>query len=142
MSPRDAVLGIDPGTRKCGFAVVAPGEPPIALGIEATPTLRSRVVILATTYAPRVIAVGAGTNGKAVAELLADVGLPIHVTDEVETTLRARARYFEDHPPSGWRRWVPRGMLLPPRPIDDYAALLIAERCLADLQTGKLGLLS
>jgi hypothetical protein len=35
------------------------------------------------------------------------------------------------HPPRGWRRFVPRGMLLPPRPIDDFAALLIAERLLA-----------
>lgn len=142
MDPRGAVLGIDPGTRKCGYAVVVPGEPPIALGIEPTPTLHERVVILATQYGPGAIAIGTGTNGKAIADLLADVGLPIHVTDEVETTLRARARYFEDHPPAGWRRLVPRGMLLPPRPIDDYAALLIAERFLADLQTGKLGLLS
>lgn len=127
------VLGIDPGTRKCGFAVVALGEPPLALGIEPTPTLRARVGILAVTYTPQAIAIGAGTNGTAIAALLADAGLPIHVTEEVETTLRARARYFQDHPPTGWRRLVPSGMLLPPRPVDDYAALLIAERFLAHL---------
>jgi len=54
----------------------------------------------------------------------------VELVDERETTLLARARYFADHPPRGWRRLVPRGMLLPPRPIDDYAALLIAERYL------------
>jgi len=48
-----------------------------------------------------------------------------------ETTIRARARYFAANPPRGWRRIVPRGMLLPPRPIDDFAAVLIAERFLA-----------
>jgi len=58
-------------------------------------------------------------------------GLPIELVDERETTLLARARFFVDHPPRGWRRLVPRGMLLPDRPIDDYAALLIAQRYLA-----------
>ena len=57
-------------------------------------------------------------------------GLPFALVDERETTLQARARFFIDHPPRGWRRLMPRGMLLPDRPIDDYAALLIAERYL------------
>jgi|SRR5579875_1023565 RNase H-fold protein (predicted Holliday junction resolvase) len=126
------VLGIDPGTRKCGFAVLArAGTAPLAMGIEPTATLRERVAELVAVYAPSAIALGAGTNGAQIAALLADTGLPIHVTNEVETTLRARARYFADHPPRGWRILIPRGMLLPPRPIDDYAALLIAERYLS-----------
>jgi RNase H-fold protein (predicted Holliday junction resolvase) len=58
------------------------------------------------------------------------LGLPVELVDERETSLLARARFFRDHPPRGWRRIVPRGMLLPDRPIDDYAALLIAERFL------------
>jgi RNase H-fold protein (predicted Holliday junction resolvase) len=63
-----------------------------------------------------------------VSAVVRDAGLPFVLVDERETTLRARARFFVDHPPRGWRRLVPRGMLLPDRPIDDYAALLIAER--------------
>jgi RNase H-fold protein (predicted Holliday junction resolvase) len=122
------VLGIDPGTRKCGYAIVAQaGAPPLAMGIELTEDLAARVGLLLRTYAPGAIALGAGTNGKNVAALLAGSGLPIHITDEVATTLRARVRYFADNPPRGWRKFVPRGMLLPPRPIDDYAAVLIAE---------------
>lgn len=124
------VLGIDPGMRKCGFAVVGPARAPLALGIEPTETLFPRVRELVAAYAPAAIALGGGTNADAVAAILAQTGLPIHLTDERETTLRARARYFADHPPGGWKRFVPRGMLLPPRPIDDYAALLIAERYL------------
>ncbi|HXP91918.1 MAG TPA: pre-16S rRNA-processing nuclease YqgF [Candidatus Binatia bacterium] len=126
------VLGIDPGTRKCGFAVVAePGAVPLAMGIEPVETLPERVALLVAAHAPSAIALGAGTNGATVARVLAATGIPIHITDEIETTLRARARYFADHPPRGWRWFVPRGMLLPPRPIDDYAALLIAERFLS-----------
>ena len=52
------------------------------------------------------------------------------MVDERATTLLARRRYFDANPPRGWKRLVPRGMLLPPRPIDDFAAVLIAERLL------------
>jgi|HubBroStandDraft_1064217.scaffolds.fasta_scaffold500635_2 RNase H-fold protein (predicted Holliday junction resolvase) len=131
---RRPILGIDPGTRKCGFAVVvAPRVPPLAIGIEPTESLRERITSLMDAHAPSAIALGGGTNGDVIAALLADTGLPIHITDEVATTLRARARYFADFPPRGWRRFVPRGMLLPPRPVDDYAAVLIAERYLEDI---------
>jgi RNase H-fold protein (predicted Holliday junction resolvase) len=64
--------------------------------------------------------------------MIEGIGLPIALVDERETTLLARTRYFAAHPPTGWRRFVPRGMLLPPEPIDDFAAVLIAERFLAD----------
>jgi RNase H-fold protein (predicted Holliday junction resolvase) len=58
--------------------------------------------------------------------------VPVTYVDERETTLRARSLYFADHPPRGWRRLIPLGMQMPPRPIDDYAAVLIARRYLAD----------
>ena len=44
---------------------------------------------------------------------------------------RARELYFREHPPRGWRRLVPTGLQLPPVPVDDYAAILIARRFLA-----------
>ena len=59
------------------------------------------------------------------------LGLPIHFVDEYETSRAARELYFAEHPPRGWRRLVPIGLQLPPRPIDDYAAILIARRFLA-----------
>jgi RNase H-fold protein (predicted Holliday junction resolvase) len=124
-----AVLGIDPGTRKCGYAVVvAIGTPPLEIGIVETPRLAEVVAELAGRHRLDAIALGSGTHAPPVAGLLGGCGLPILTVDERETTLQARARYFADHPPRGWRRLIPRGMLLPPRPIDDYAALLIAER--------------
>jgi RNase H-fold protein (predicted Holliday junction resolvase) len=131
VNPTRPILGIDPGLRKCGWAViVAAGTPPLALGIAPTAEIRLRVAELVAKFEPSAIALGRGTHASAVAELIATAGLPIHLTDERETTLRARARYFADHPPRGWRRFIPRGMLLPPRPVDDYAAVLIAERFL------------
>ncbi len=129
------VLGIDPGTRKCGYAVVvSPGAEPLELGIVPTEEFAARVRDLVLRFAPRAIALGAGTNTAPVAAMLQGLPLPVRAVDERETTLLARRRYFAANPPRGWRRLVPRGMLLPPRPIDDFAALLIAERFI-DLET-------
>lgn len=125
---RAAVLGIDPGTRKCGYAVVvAPGEP-LELGIVATESLCERLRDVAARFPLRAVALGAGTHAGAISSVVHDLALPVRLIDERETTLLARQRYFSANPPQGWRRFVPRGLLLPPRPIDDFAALLIAER--------------
>jgi RNase H-fold protein (predicted Holliday junction resolvase) len=125
------VLGLDPGTRKCGYAVVTGIDaPPLALGIVPIEMLaeRLRAVVAATPVA--LAAIGRGTNAAVVADVVRSLGVAVELVDERETSLLARARFFADHPPRGWRRIVPRGMLLPDRPIDDYAALLIAERFL------------
>jgi len=125
------VLGIDPGTRKCGFAVIERlGAPPLALDIVPLAGVAERLATLVGAYPIERIAVGKGTNAAVIVDAVRATGVPFELVDERETTLLARARFFQDHPPRGWRRLVPRGMLLPDRPIDDYAALLIAERYL------------
>ncbi|GAC1441249.1 MAG: Holliday junction resolvase RuvX [Vulcanimicrobiaceae bacterium] len=125
------ILGIDPGTRKCGYALVETiGEAPAELGIVLTSDLGPRLAEVVARFAPVAIALGGGTNAREIGAVLATLGTPIEIVDERATTLLARERYFAAHPPRGWRRLVPRGMLLPPRPIDDFAALLIAERLL------------
>jgi len=121
------ILGVDPGTRKCGYAVLERlGAQPLALGIAALDDFRARLDTLRATWPIELVAIGHGTNSS-----VRDAGMPFVLVDERETTLQARTRFFADHPPRGWRRLVPRGMLLPDRPIDDYAALLIAERYLS-----------
>jgi RNase H-fold protein (predicted Holliday junction resolvase) len=125
------VLGIDPGTRKCGYAVLDRAHaPPLALGVVATERLSETLRELSGRFALAAVALGGGTHAAPVQAMLAQLGVRIEIVDERATTLLARARYFEAHPPRGWRRLIPRGMLLPPRPIDDYAAVLIAERLL------------
>ena len=125
------VLGLDPGTRKCGYALVTGiGQPPLTLGIAPVEALGERLAELLRGTPVGIAAIGRGTNAGPVAEIVRALGVQVELVDEHETTLRARARFFADHPPRGWRRLIPRGMLLPDRPIDDYAALLIAERFL------------
>ena len=125
------LLGVDPGTRKCGYAVIDRIDaPPLALGIAPLDEFEARLATLRATFPIDMVAIGHGTNAGVVSAVVREAGLPFAIVDERETTLRARARFFADHPPRGWRRIIPRGMLLPDRPIDDYAALLIAERYL------------
>jgi RNase H-fold protein (predicted Holliday junction resolvase) len=127
------ILGLDPGTRKCGYAVLT-GEPPapVLLGITPLAELAAQLATLVAVHPVAMVALGRGTNCAHVAAVLDELGLAHTLVDERETTLRARGRFFADHPPRGWKRLVPRGMLLPDRPIDDYAALLIAERYLSE----------
>lgn len=127
-------LGVDPGTRKCGYALVERiGSEPTALGIVPVGELESALRTISVAHRIDMVALGRGTNCAYVADVLGKLGLPHTLVDERETTLRARGRFFRDHPPRGWKRLVPQGMLLPDRPIDDYAALLIAERYLTDI---------
>lgn len=125
------VLGIDPGSQKCGYAVVARlGEPALERGIVRIEELAQTARLLVERHTVTAIALGTGTKSGAVRAILKVLGVPVTLVDERATTYLARARYFEAYPPKGWRRLIPRGMLLPPRPIDDFAAELIAERFL------------
>jgi hypothetical protein len=53
------------------------------------------------------------------------------LVDERETTLQARERYWEHNPRRGWRRLLPSSLQTPPEPVDDFVALILAERVLA-----------
>jgi RNase H-fold protein (predicted Holliday junction resolvase) len=126
-----AVIGVDPGRVKAGYAVLDSEGRRLDSGICAVDGLRDELARLVSLYAPLAIALGRGTNAKPVAQALGALGVPIHWVDEYETTRRARELFFADHPPSGWRRLIPLGLLTPGRPIDDYAAILIGRRYLS-----------
>lgn len=126
------MLGVDPGTRKVGFALIRDaGSPAIARGIESLDMLLARIRPLLDEHPISAVALGSGTNAAHVAAILASLAVPVHIIDETDTTYRARALYFSEHPPRGWRRLVPLGLQVPPGPIDDYAAILIARRYIA-----------
>jgi hypothetical protein len=120
------ILAIDPGRAKSGLVVVRAGEI-LARAVVATDELVARVGAWRDAFRPARLLIGGGTGHRAVLAQLTAAGMTLQVVPEADTTRRARARYFHDHPPTGWRRLVPRGLLTPPIPIDDYAALLIAE---------------
>jgi len=135
MKPR-TVLAIDPGSSKCGLAVarreesgkvrliwrrVAPIE---ELGAHFDEALRSAPIDM--------IVVGSGTRSRWVVEQLRQLapGQAILLVDERDTSMQARERYWEHHPRRGWRKLLPATLQVPPEEIDDFAALVIAERVL------------
>jgi RNase H-fold protein (predicted Holliday junction resolvase) len=125
------VLGVDPGTRKAGYALVGVDGSIHDRGVEEITHVVERLQALMGEHPIVAIALGAGTTANGLRDELQKLGIPVRMVDETETTLKARALYFADHPPRGWRRLLPLGMQMPPRPIDDYAAALIARRYLA-----------
>lgn len=131
MTGQRAVLGVDPGRRKAGYALLAASGAVIAAGIQPIERLQACLGDLIARHAVCAIALGRGTNARPVRAALESLGLPIHLVDEYETSRRARTLYFDDNPPRGWRRLLPIGLQVPGRPVDDYAAILIARRFLA-----------
>ena len=131
------VVAIDPGGAKCGLAVVHLDGQAITLDVLPLDKLRPRIAEATSQFFVTAVLVGDSTGHKAMLERLSEFRLPVapELVCEKGSTLRARQRYFDDHPPRGWRKLVPNGMLLPPRPVDDYAALVIAEDWLAQRAT-------
>lgn len=132
MADRKWILALDPGSDKCGFAVVNLDLTHGEMGVVYLAELPRALTRLVVDPLPMAIVLGKGTASKVARGIIEDLRLPVDLCfgDETNTTYEARRRYFEDHPPRGIWRWVPLGLQLPPRPIDDYAALLIGERYL------------
>ncbi|MDR7482195.1 MAG: hypothetical protein QN183_04730 [Armatimonadota bacterium] len=130
MSSR-VVLAIDPGRQKCGVAVCAPGRV-LARTVVATEHLADLVREWSGRFGVTEVVIGDRTGAAVVARMVAGIlTVPQRLVDEAGTTLRARFRYFAEHPPRGWRRLIPRGLQIPPRAYDDYVAVLLAEAALA-----------
>lgn len=130
---RRRFVGIDPGRTKCGVAIVyEDGE---RIDIRVLPTAQVGACLAEEALGGDLagICVGHATTSNAIVELCraSFPGIPIAVIDESRTTLEARQRYYQDHPPRGLLRLIPRGLLVPAPPLDGYAALLIVERFLA-----------
>ncbi|NLI76595.1 MAG: RuvX/YqgF family protein [Candidatus Riflebacteria bacterium] len=130
--PAPVVLAVDPGTDKIGWAVVGYDLRVHEQGIAFVSEFHRVVKRVIAERRPEIMVMGAGTAGALVMKVLCDlqVELPVRIGDEYKTTEEARRRYFADHPPTGLWRLVPLGLQLPPRPVDDYAAVIIAERYL------------
>jgi len=123
------VLAIDPGRDKCGAAAME-GWKVLARAVVPPRMLIELVTDWSRRYDVKQILVGNRTGSREVAQLISAAFPNVTLTRVAETgtTLAARRRYFRDHPPHGWRRLIPVTLQVPPRPYDDYAAIVLAER--------------
>lgn len=123
------VLAIDPGREKCGVAVLASDGGVLVQRVVMTAELDATVGTLIRAYEPTVI-MGNGTTSADAKKRVEALGVPVTLVDEYRTTDAAKCAYWKAHPPRGWRRLVPRGMLVPPVPVDDFVAVILAQRFL------------
>ncbi len=118
---------MDPGSHKCGLVLVDLDQG-IVLDGKVSPS--SGVVDLINDWIQKnlvqEIFLGNGTSSLRWQKLLLDI-LPLKLVEEQGTTLLARQRYWEIWPPSGWRKYMPRDLVLPPHDLDAIAALLLVE---------------
>lgn len=122
-------MAVDPGADKCGVAVVDDAGKPVYMAIVGTHEIVGVVEQWAAKGAK--VVVGRGTGHKRVVGMLREGGVEVELEEERGTSLEARRLYWEANPRRGWRRLVPVGLLVPPKPVDDWAAVVIARRFLA-----------
>ena len=126
-------LGIDPGRSKTGLALVDEAGKILALHIAPTVAIEAELRSFAGGEELGAIIMGNGTNNKAIGKAVQKVfpKAKLNLVGEAHSTEEARSLYWQENPPRGWRRLVPLGLLVPPEPLDAYAAVVQVRRWLA-----------
>ncbi|NLM18254.1 MAG: pre-16S rRNA-processing nuclease YqgF [Candidatus Riflebacteria bacterium] len=131
------ILAIDPGRAKVGYAQVYDDFSHGEMGVAELTGLSSvlKKFCKNTEDPPFAIVVGSGTASNIICKLFKnmDTGISIKFQNEKNTTLMARERYFEENPPKGLFKLIPRGLLSPGEAIDGYAAWIIGEKYMKEL---------
>lgn len=136
MASEKTVLAIDPGSSKCGMALVrrgSDGDLELLWRTVAPNAELDAQIDMASRVAPfSMVIVGSGTTSRAMVQRLREhiPSVGILLVDEKNTTVQAIERYWEHNPRRGWRRLIPSSIQTPPEPVDDFAALILAERVL------------
>ena len=122
------VLSIDPGKSKCGLVLAEVSDKKVHKAI----ILKSQLVEdyvknLITVENISQIIIGNGTTSKEMIEKLDFFKKEIVTFEERNTTFRAKARYFELFPISGFKRLIPREVFIINKNLDAISALIILE---------------
>lgn len=127
-------LGIDPGRSKTGLALVDGAGKIVKLHIAESQNIDNEIVEFIKNSCPVHIVLGNGTNsrniGESVKRVLPDV--MVTVVEEAHSTEEARTLYWQENQPKGLKKLIPLGMLVPPVPLDAYAAVILVRRFLED----------
>lgn len=125
--PEFVLMAVDPGTHKCGLAVVDGSGALLHKEVCLTSAFLNSVRLLMSKYVPQKIVLGDATYSDTLAERLMEAGFTeIIFFNEWRLTDRARKLYFKENPPRGLRKLIPVSLQTPPVPYDDYAAWLLA----------------
>ena len=130
MPEEERIIAIDPGTKKCGYAVVDSNLNVLQREVISTDKITSNIRDSFKVYKINKIILGDGTNYKQIENKLKNYfpRLKIILVEENFSTLEARKKYFEAHPPRGISRLIPLSLRVPPCQYDDFVAVLLAEK--------------
>ena len=123
------IIGVDPGRDKCGVAVLNSTGEILFEKVIATEELAETIKKLSAQFDLKIAILGNGTTSKS-AEKILEKFLPVKVVDEKHTTEEARKLYWKKNPPSGWRKFLPTSMQVPPEPVDGIVAEILVKRYL------------
>lgn len=140
MPSQPMILGFDPGRQKCGLAVMGYDRHVYYQAIAPVNQVLAIVQQLQREFPINLLVMGDQTLSKFWQQQLNSLSNPLHlvVVDERHSSLMARDRYWQLYPPNWLYRFIPKGMRLPPRPIDDIVAILLIERYLASQMTDSV----
>ena len=127
-------LGIDPGRSKTGLALVNGAGKIVKLHIAESQNIDNEIVEFIKNSCPVHIVLGNGTNSRNIGESVKMVlpDIMVTVVEEAHSTEEARTLYWQENPPKGLKKLIPLGMLVPPVPLDAYAAVILVRRFLED----------
>ena len=132
------IAALDPGRDKCGFAVLNDDGKILCQRVIGTENLMTEVNAAKADYGFSRLLIGNGTTSKEAQGKLAQLSaLEVIVRDEYRTTELAKKEYWKANPPKGWRRLIPVTMQVPPVPVDDFVAVILARRYLQEIKKIK-----
>lgn len=124
------IIGIDPGRDKCGVAVLNQAGEILFQQVIATADFSTAIEKLSAQFDLKLAILGNGTTHKAAEKILREKNLSVQVVDEKHTTEEARKLYWKKNPPTGWRKFLPTSMQVPPEPVDGIVAEILVKRYL------------
>lgn len=130
IAPGHLVLAVDPGRDKCGVAVVAHNGTVHERRVVPVAYMQSAVHEIAQAWVITQVVLGDSTTSQQWHTSLTEwlPVTPLQFVDETGSTLAARHLYWQANPPRGWRRLLPLSLQIPPDPVDDFAAVILAQR--------------
>ena len=122
------VITIDPGKSKCGLVLADINEKKVYKAIVVkSELLENYVRNLIKSQDISQIIIGNGTTSIEIREKLNFYKKELITYEEKNTTFRAKARYFELFPISGFKLLIPREFFIINKNLDALSALLILE---------------
>ncbi|HKL12916.1 MAG TPA: resolvase [Halanaerobiales bacterium] len=125
-------MGIDPGRKKCGIAIVTEKGEEVEKEITETSNLSRKIEQVLSRFSISKCILGNGTYADKVFNILQLLmkEKKIIFIEEENSTYIAEQRYLKENPPLGLNFLNKIIKFKPKRPLDDYTAVVLVEKYL------------